>query len=358
MLFHFGFRYGGDWVAYAWIFGCGEATVGLLHWAFYRSFTSCQEYLGSRISSIHYEAPWTEIVVRYETKRDSKGHTQTVRRVSYVYHPEKYYFYTTIGSLFGMSSSFFCQIRDLWRVPMHRDRWRGANIRGGIRTGHHYNFFDLDPTRCSDISYWVPVTETHSYKNKIRCSNSIFKFEKINKERARELGLIDYPVISGYDAPSVLSNDFNIPYYADDLFRKFNAGIAPGSQMRLYMLLFDYQKGIGISELQRIYWQGGNKNEFIICVGIDEAMTVHWARAFSWADEEQLEVEVAQELINMKHLDWMQLYRWLENNISRWKRKEFKDFDYIHVSLPLRYILWIFFISLLENAFVLWLFLK
>lgn len=358
VLLHFGFHYDGDWTAYAWIFGGGEATAALLHWAFYRSLTSCEEFLGSRISSIHYEAPWTEIVVRYETKTDSKGRTQTVRRVSYVYHPEKYYFYTTIGSLFGMSYSFFCQIRDLWSVSMHRDRWAAPNIRGGIRTGCHYNFFDLNPVCFSDIRYWVPVTESHSYKNKIRCSNSIFKFEKINKERANELGLIDYPKIRGYDAPAVLSNDFTVPYHADDLFRKFNAGIAPRSQMRLYILLFDWQRGIEISELQRAYWQGGNKNEFVICIGMDDSGHVYWARAFSWADEQQVEVEVAQELMNWKSLDWEQLYHWLSNNISRWKRKEFKDFNYIHVPLPLKHLLWILVLCLLENALMLWFFIK
>ena len=358
LLLHFGFRYEGDWTAYAWIFGCGEATVGILHRLFYRSFTSFEEFLGSRVSSIHYEAPWTEIVIRYETKTDSKGRTYTKTRKEYVYHPEQYYFYTTIGTRFGMSSNSFREIRDLWSVIMHRDSWRGSNIRGGVRTGYHYDFNDLDSNRRHDIRYWVPITESHYYKNKIRCSNSIFKFEKISSQKAEETGLINYPVISGFDAPAILSKDFTVPYYADDMFRKFNAGIAPHSQMRLYILLFNWEKGIGISELQRAYWQGGNKNEFVICIGMDSSGCVSWARAFSWADEQQVEVEVAQWLMNQVKLDWKSLYVWLENNIGRWKRKEFKDFNYIHVSLPLKHFLWILFLSLLENAFVLWIFLK
>ena len=358
LLLHFGFRYEGDWTAYAWIFGAGEATVGLLHWLFYRSYTSYEEFLGSRVSSIHYEAPWTEVVVRYETRTDGKGRTQTVRRVSYIYHPEKYYFYTTIGSMFGMSSAFFYQIRDLWNVPTHPDSWVGPHIRGGVCTGYHYNFTDLDPLRFADIDYWVPITESHRYKNKIRCSNSIFKFEKISKERAEEAGLIGYPVITGYDAPAILSKDFDVPDYADAMFRRFNAGVAPESQMRLYILLFDYRKGIAVSELQRAYWQGGNKNEFVVCIGIDSEGKVHWARAFSWADEQQVEVELAQWLMKQDTLDWADLYHWLENNVGRWKRKEFKDFDYIHVSLPLSHFLWILLLSMLENALLLWLFLK
>lgn len=357
LLLHFGFRYEGGWESYAWIFGIGEATVGLLHWAFYRSFTSSTEYLGSRVSSIHYEAPWTEKVVHYETRTDSRGRSYTVRRVSYVYHPEKHYFYTTLGTMMAMDAAFFHQIRNLWQVADHADNWYGPHIRGGFRTGYHCNFHDLDVVRHSDLRYWVPITESHRYKNKIRCSNSIFKYEKISKERADELGLLGYPAIIGFDAPAILTKDFSVPRFADDMFRKFNAGVAPGAQMRLYVLLFDHNKGIGTSELQRAYWQGGNKNEFVICIGLDLSGNVHWARAFSWADEQQVEVEMAQWLMKQKTLDWGALYAWMEENLPRWKRKEFKDFNYINVSLPFRHFIWILIISLLENAGLIWFFL-
>lgn len=358
LLLHFGFRYEGDWKAYAWVFACGEATVGLLHWFFYRSFTSCEEFLGSRVRSIHYEAPWTEIVTHYETKTDSKGRTYTRVRTSYVYHPEQYYFHTTRGTRHGADAAYFSYVGRLWNVPERRDCWTGAHIRGGVRTGCHIVFDDLDALQQTDTTYWVPVTETHRYKNKIRCSNSIFKFEEIGKEEVADLGLIDYPKISRHDAPAVLSKDFMVPAYADDLFRKFNAGVAPESQMRLYILLFDWQKGAGISELQRNYWQGGNKNEFVVCVGLDPDGKVHWARAFSWADEPQLEVETAQWLMREDTLDWNAFYVWLSDNLGKWKRKEFKDFDYINVSLRLSHFLWILVLSLLENGIALWLCLR
>ena len=358
LVLHFGFRFSGDWTAYAWVFGCGEVTVGLLHWAFYRSFTSCREYLGSTVSSIHYEAPWTQIVIRYETRTDGKGRTYTVTRREYVYHPAKYYFKTTIGSRFATNSSFFQYVQHLWMVPVHPDRWYGAHIVGGVRTGSHYNFNDLGPVRSCDTRYWVPITESHRYKNKIRCSNSIFKFEKISREEALEAGLVDYPPISDNDAPCILSRDFGVPQFADDLFRKFNAGIAPGRQMRLYIILFNHERGIGTSEMQRAYWQGGNKNELVVCVGIDPSGSVHWARAFSWADEQQVEVEVARWLMDQKTLNWPALFGWLQANIHRWKRKEFHDFDYIHVTLQLRHFLWLLFLSLLENALLIYLILQ
>lgn len=356
LLLHFGFRYGGDWTAYAWIFGCGEATVGLCHWAFMRSFTSCEEYLGSTVSSIHYEAPWTEVVVRYETRTDSKGRTYTVARRTYVYHPEKHYFRTTLGSSITTGRAYFARVRDTWGVAPRHDTWAGPHIRGGVRVGHHYNFADLPPACITDIRYWIPVTEAHRYTNKIRCSNSIFKFEKIEPAEAREHGLVDYPPIRDYDAPCILSAEVPVPPFADDMFRRFNGGVAPRSQMRLYIILFGPERSVGVSELQRAYWQGGNKNEMVVCIGTDASgADVRWARAFSWADEQQLETDLSQWLMKGSKLDWIALYGWLDTNIVRWKRKEFKDFDYIHVSLPLKHFLWILAISVAENALALWL---
>lgn len=357
LVLHFGFRYEGDWTAYAWIFGCGEATIVLLQIAFFRSIAYFDEYLGSTVRSIHYEAPWTEVITVYETRTDSKGRTYTRARRQYIYHPEKHYFHTTTGARHATNSAFFNEVRDRWNVAKHPDRWTGLNIVGGVRSGFHYNFSDLPYASQCDIAYWIPITELHKYKNKVRCSNSIFKFEKISREEAEEKGLIDYPKISGYDAPAILSKDFTVPEKADDMFRKFNAGIAPGSQMRLYILLFDGNKEIGVSELQRAYWQGGNKNEFVICIGIDGKGSVKWARAFSWADEQQIEVEVAQEIMKWETLDWQRLFRWLQGNISRWKRKEFKDFNYINVSLPLKHFIWILILSLIENSLAVWFFL-
>ena len=358
LLLYFGFHFEGEWQFYAILFGGGEVLVALLHWAFFSSLSSCKEYLGGIVTSIYYEEPWTEIVIHRETYTDSNGKTRTRIRKEYKDHPEEYSFYTSIGTYSDISASDFRKIRDLWNVPGHTDIWRDEKIKGGIRMGCHYDFYDMNPSCIEDNTYWVPVTVKRNYKNKIRSSNSIFKFQKISKSEAEQLGLPDYPELIGFDAPCVLSEDFEVLSYPDRLFRKFNAGVAPRAQMRLYILLFEADKGVGISELQRAYWQGGNKNEFVICIGLDHLRHVAWAHAFSWADEQQLEVEVAQWLMQQGYLDWDDLYEWMKSNLPRWKRKEFKDFDYIRVSLPLKRFLWIFFLTVLANGVALWFILR
>ncbi|MDE7345989.1 MAG: hypothetical protein K2N48_04510 [Muribaculaceae bacterium] len=352
---HFEFDYNGPWYTYLWTIVFGEAMVGGLHWYFYDLHTSCTEFLGSMVQEINHEESWTELVEIKYTKNDKSGNSYTVTRIEERYHKEKYYFYTTRGSKLDTDYRFYSYVRGVWNVPRHTLSWDGRHIKGGVRYGSRYQRSDLDWEELENPDKWVPITESHSYTNKIRASNSIFKFEKIDKKQASEMGLLDYPAIYSYDAPCVLSNDILVSPFVDDLFRKFNARYAPEFEMRLYILLFDVNRGVGISEQQRAYWQGGNKNEFIICIGLNSSEEVEWARAFSWADEQFKEVETAQWLMHHPKLDWAAFHDWLSSHLMDWKRKEFKDFDYINLNLSLWQILTIIFLSIVENAFVIYL---
>lgn len=358
IILRFQFDYSGEWTTFVWFLVAGETTVGAMHLLMYRHYTSARELLGSLVSGIYYEAPWTEVVVRTRTRTDSKGNTYTERYVEHIRHPESYYFINTRGSKIHTGSSFFDNVRDLWDAPRHGDRWSGSNILGDVRYGCHYLFGDLSDDQYGNPYYWVPVTESHRYKNKIRNSNSIFKFERVSRESASALGLIDYPEIYSFDAPCVLSRDIEVPDEVDVLFRKFNGHFAPKSQMRLFILLFDADKGPGISEMQRAYWQGGNKNEFVVCIGMRSDGNVEWARVFSWADDQTIEVETARWLLNHRQIDWQEFYHWLAERIPDWQRKEFADFNYIIVSLPLSHFLIISLVSILENAAAIYLLIR
>ena len=314
ILLRFEFGYDEKWSTFMWIILFGESTVGLGHWFFFRIHTSRTEYLGSMVSDINYEESWTELIEVQETRTDNKGNTYAVTKIKERYHKEQYYFHTTLGTKFSTDYGFYSYVRDIWKLPYTRLSWSGNKIKGGIRYGTRYKLSDFDGNERENPKNWISITESHYYTNKIQASNSIFKFETITKQEAYEIGLIDYPAIYSYDAPCVLSNEISISHDVDELFRKFNARYAPEFQMRLYILLFEASKGIGISELQRSYWQGGNKNEFVICIGMNPHYVVEWARAFSWADEQTKEVETAQWLMQHPNINWTELYDWLRWN--------------------------------------------
>ena len=83
-------------------------------------------------------------------------------------------------------------------------------------------------------------------------------------------------------------------------------------------------------EDQRCYWQGGNKNEFIICVGIDgKTNELKWLNGFTWMDDETMLLRCRDEMTQKSKFLIKDYSQWIQKNIKLWKRKEFKDFEYI-----------------------------
>ncbi len=351
---YFGFHPQIGLLAYACILLGGCALIGLMHWLMALSRRSCNEFLGTFVTQISYEDPWTERVERTETKTDSNGKTYTVKKVEYVHHSESISFYTQLGSIHFCYSGFFASVRDFWGAPRHNDVWHGSNIVGGARYGHHYVFHEACCGYGGLRSKCVPVTEEHSYENRIRNSNSIFRFEKVTKQEAEQEGLYEYPEMDDdYDVPAVLSAAFPVSYETDMEYRLFNALDAPERQMRLFVLIYDETTDVSTAERQRAYWKGGNKNELVVCIGVRKDRTVKWAHAFSWADEQTLEVKAAQYLLRQPTLDLNDFLEWFKSEYQVWVRKEFKDFKYVSVPLTSGQLIAILITSLIENGLVL-----
>ena len=208
-----------------------------------------------------------------------------------------------------------------------------------MRYGHHFYYAEARESESDPTEKLFTITETHSYTNKIRNSNSIYRFEKITGEEADRLGLIDYPEINNFDAPTVLSRHFNIAPNTERAFRVFNSIFAPKVEMHLFILLFDASTAsVNIVDKQRSFWHGGNKNEFVVCIGL-KGEEVEWARAFSWADEPVLEVKTVDWFRRNPRKELIDFLSWLKENYTVWKRKEFSDFNYIRVSLAMWQVL-------------------
>jgi hypothetical protein len=85
--------------------------------------------------------------------------------------------------------------------------------------------------------------------------------------------------------------------------------------------------------MQKAYWQNGNKNEFIVCLGTQQDSVV-WCNPFSWCDSPKLEVLTREYFIENPKLDIKSYGDYIEKQIpTQWVRKEFKDFNYITVGL-------------------------
>ena len=283
------------------------------------------EYLGGYVNRITYYEPWDEMVEVRHTRTNSDGETEAYYTWEREYHSERYTYvdneskwehhlskkeYETIKKRMGNKTVF----RD-----MHRDYHR--------IDGDAYDIF-WD----GKVETLYDITTPHSYTNKIKASQShtIFKMGDISPEEAKQIGLYEYPEIHSMNQNPIIGR--NVSDKDKQRIKYINATYGRKYQFRTYILIYE-NKDITISEIQKAYWQNGNKNEFVLCLGVQRDSVV-WANAFSWCDEPRLEVKARDYFIQNPKLDISKYGEWLQTQIpTQWDRKEFEDFAYIRVGL-------------------------
>lgn len=291
------------------------------------------EYLGGYVTKITYYEEWDEMVLRTKTRSvpcgtDSQGHTmyrtETYTVWERVYHPEKWTYTDNENDELRINKKRYELIKKRLNSPLvFRDMKRRYHRIDGDAYDTYWN---NNPYTLYDL------THKHKYKNKIKSyqSNTIFRYMDINEDEAKEMGLYEYPDITDMSQNPIIGR--NVSDKDKQRIQYINAIYGKSKQFRMYILLYE-NKDIEISELQKSYWQNGNKNEFIVCLGM-KADSVVWSNSFSWCDEPRLEVLTRDYFIQNPKLNIDEYGKWLEKQIpNNWTRKQFEDFDYISINV-------------------------
>ena len=308
------------------------------------------EYLGGYVTKIIYYEEWDEMVLRTKTRRvpcgrDSNGHTQ-YRTETYTvwerdYHPERWVYINNEDNFeHHISKELYNKIKFRLNSPtVFKDMKRNYHRIDGDA---YVTMYD------GSIEHLYDITWSHKYKNKVQASqsNTIFKMLDIDKEMADSLGLYEYPEITDLAQNPILGR--NVSKEELQIFRYINAMKGKKNEFRTYVLFFNYDE-FDKSELQKSYWQNGNKNEFIVCLGM-KGDSVVWTNSFSWCDMPKLEVKTRSYFIDNPKLDLVKYGTWLNNNIDEnWLRKEFEDFKYIDIELSTGQYIALFFLTIVFN---------
>ena len=301
-----------------------------IKWCFVSSMEVDTEYWGGYITKITHYDDWDEWVEQTCTRTvhdgyDDEGHEITHEEeydCSYRdYHPERWKYTDDRGHehYFCYKEEFDRAMKELGYPKMHfRDMHRNYYTKDGDAQDYYYD---------NSVEHLRALTGSHSYTNKINCSNSVFKFEEISDEEAGKLGLFKYPKIVDDDQAVILG--IKPGPYTHKVIKNINAKYGKTKQIRVYILVFA-NKPVDISFKQKAYWKGGNKNEFLVCLGYNpETGDVTWCNPFSWCDKPELEVATKTYFRHNRKLNLVEYGQWLEDNLQLWHRKEFKDFDYI-----------------------------
>ena len=303
-----------------------------------------KEYLSDLVSKITYYEDWDETVMVTHTRTVSCGKGKT-RTKTYVvperrYHPKRYVYETVTGETNDVSEDEYKLICYKLNMPaVFKDMHRSYRSKDGDAYVTSWN-------RTRENSY--PVTWTHLYQNKVKASSySIFKYGNMSEEEIKENKLFDYPEIKNNDQNPILG--FNATDTDIDAVRYLNGYRGPKNQIHVFILCFN-NPSLEVAEMQKAYWQGGNKNEFVVCLGVKNN-TVIWCNPFSWSDEPMLEVKTRDYFIKHPNINFKDYAEWLDTQIDKnWHRKEFNDFNYLSIELSIGWYIAILIIILCYNV--------
>jgi hypothetical protein len=322
-----------------------------------KSQTNDTEYWGDLIKETQYYEPYSiwdhetctrQVYCGSDSKGNAKYRTETYDCSHLDSYPARWQVVTTTGWEISVSAEFYNSLVQRFQTgPSFRDISHEGQCGFGdyvVKDGDMYfSKWDGNPAK----SY--ALTKKHTYENKVQCSHSVFNYQNIDKKEAAKEGLYDYPDVNDYEIGTILGGKGIVNLdSAEQKFRYLNGDLGPKKQLRVWVLIFK-NKPIGISRDQEAYWKGGNKNEFVITIGLDKTGKVTWCHPFSWTEVSALKIGTRNYVMEQKKLNLSGLSDYLHKELgTKWKRKEFKDFSYLTVEPPL----WALIVSfLIQIAF-------
>lgn len=280
------------------------------------------EYWTGYLTKVEYYESWTEQYTTVETYSDGKNiKTRVVTKIRH--HPPYWQGVDNMGLTYSISRKEFDYYCAWWGSNYKVDIFHFGQISWG--DGNKYvGDWPRDWNRAQVCTF------TRSYKNKILPNYNLFQYVHVDKKEIEQYQLYDYPYVANYfNVPSVLG--WSGPEV--ERLNKLNAYIGATKEVRMWVLVFRNQPVLA-AQMQEALWVRGNKNELVVCVGLN-GNKVDWCHTFSWCDREKVGpmMENIQTNSINKTLDEVITITY-DNVTKHWVRKNFEDFDYI--SIPQR----------------------
>ncbi len=135
------------------------------------------------------------------------------------------------------------------------------------------------------------VVTNHDYLNPLRLSRKAYGFPHVTSKIIESYQLHPYPaneskfasaMIRGTTGRRVTNRD-----EAEFKLKHLNATKGREQNFHAWILLFPGQRP-DAAWYQEALWEGGKRNEFVVCLGIDAFDQIMWSKAFSWTPDQTL----------------------------------------------------------------------
>ena len=319
------------WWEYLTVMGVPTLAIIIAKYASVATQTMTPEIWNTYLTEATYYEAWNEYIHKTccSTCKDSKGNSYecNCHPCDYVeYHPAYWEAKDNTGRTVSIGSDRYAFLCGLWQNKAFREMHRPSYTIDGDA---------YDTKKDTVFDHLIPYTSTHIYENRVKCSKSVFNFAEVDSEDVKDYKLFNYPSNVNFNYNPILG--YNDPAASLKL-QRYNAQLGSWKQVHMLILVFKDQP-VKAAVMQEGYWKGGNKNEFILCIGVKNT-SITWAKVISWTEVDELKVRVEKEVQGMP-LNMGKIVDYMVGEVKmKFQRKHFRDFSYISVE-PTMTAIWI-----------------
>ena len=186
------------------------------------------------------------------------------------------------------------------------------------------------------VGYVYPVTTTAQYENRIQVAPNLYQFEQVPPDAK----VYDWPANPDQFRSDRLIGSAN-GAFATLAWDQLNARLGPVKKVNLIAIGFGREAPSMLAHQQEAKWQGGKKNDLVLCFGGGTSLTKPaWTYVFGWTDKAIVKRNLETLLLNTQLND--ALIPAIEKEIvANYELKDFEEaFKHIEVTPPLKWYLW------------------
>jgi hypothetical protein len=315
--------------------------------------TSDTEYWSALVQKAEYYEGYTTWVSKTCSRTVKVGKTTTTVYYDCSYCDEngpEWAVVNDIGERFYVSQQFYENLRRRWNAtPQFIELDRDINYHGtcGVDGDKYEVYWDKKPHTSEQ------TVSSKSYENRIQASHSAFDFPEVTEEDVKTYKLYEYPKINGFSQEALIGEDSihwlsrKEKLWGEKIIEYSSGYWGPKVHGKVWVLLYkDCPQTSAL--MQEAYWDGGNNNDLVICIGLSsKTKELQWTKVFSWTTERKILVDLREDIMNTKYLNFTKISEILDERMPNFKRKDFKEFSYITIEPPTWAVIVTFIVTIL-----------
>lgn len=325
-----------------------------IQWLGVRNAVTDTEFLSNTIERVTYYEYWESYEHRTCTKSydcncstDSKG-LKSCQTCTTTYdcsycdtNPEKFVATLNNGKSVEISKYFFNKIKSKWAkserfVDLDRiiDFWGICGKDGDSYVYHWDGSFETQFT----------FTKESTYENRLKNSTNIL----VDRGKYDAKKVYDYPKVKDDQQKSLVGyTDREVEKY----LQWFNGEYGQSMQIKYFVFVWNKSIDPSIVEQQKNKLERCNKNEFILCLFVDDKGIVKNVDFITWSDEYYLPI------LQYKNIPLKETVEKTGDYLTKhWKRLEFSQFKYITVYPDMKYFAWAAIVNIIVCGIMVFIF--